>query len=621
MRYRLKVFAASRFVLSLVLCGLIALPATGQAWELIWADEFEQDGLPDLVKWDYDVGGNGWGNAEAQYYTPARPENARVEDGLLVIEARKELWQGNQYTSARLVTRDKAEWTYGRFEIRADLPAGRGTWPAIWMLYADGVYGNGGWPDNGEIDIMEHVGFNGGTIHGTVHTDAYNHLNGTQRGGERFIADAETDFHVYAVEWSPAKIDFFIDDEKYFSFFNDKAGWPSWPFDRPFFLILNIAVGGSWGGQQGIDDSIFPQQMLVDYVRVYRNTATPEVTLTAPDAVPVGEPLTLTATATDTDGEISTTTLYQGDGLLGRALGGRLSKTFENALPGCYAVSAEAVDEQGWQTRTEPEAVVVGEGCPQAPYLIEPVTLPGTIEAEYFDLGGPGEAYLDLDPVNTGDAMRQDEGVDIGAGSDVAAIRYVGWISRREWLEYTVEVEEAGPYRLGVRVASASSGGSLQLEVDGEDLTGPIVFDATGGDQEWTTVEQDGIMLEAGLQTLRLRFLDSGFNLDRFSLQPGTATSTEDEGEHPDGFGLLQNYPNPFNPDTVIEYTLPHAAFVRLAVFDTLGREVTTLTATAKAPGRHRTAFGAAGLPGGVYLIRLTADGLGVDTRQMVLLK
>lgn len=234
---------------------------------LVWSDEFDYTGLPDETKWDYDVGGHGWGNNELQYYTAERPENARVENGLLTIEARKENFEGSDYTSARLVSRNNGDWTYGRFEIRAKLPRGRGTWPAIWMLPTDWLYG--GWPASGEIDIMEHVGYDMNRIHGTVHTEAFNHSKGTQRGRSILASNVDEEFHIYSIDWWPDRIEFFMDGEHYFTFTNSESGFAVWPFDQRFHLLLNIAVGGNWGGAQGIDDSIYPQKMEVDYVRVY----------------------------------------------------------------------------------------------------------------------------------------------------------------------------------------------------------------------------------------------------------------------------------------------------------------------------------------------------------------
>lgn len=242
-------------------------------YTLVWSDEFDVEGLPDASRWGYDVGDGcpnlcGWGNGELQYYTETRLENARVENGSLIIEARKEPFGSREYTSARLVTKGKGDWLYGKIEISARLPSGVGTWPAIWMLPSESFYG--GWPASGEIDIMEHVGFAPDSVFAAVHTSAYNHTLGTQRMGRTAIPDAETAFHVYAIEWTPTRIDFYVDGTRYFSFLKEGPSYEVWPFDRSFHLILNIAVGGSWGGLQGVDDTIWPQRLVVDYIRVYQ---------------------------------------------------------------------------------------------------------------------------------------------------------------------------------------------------------------------------------------------------------------------------------------------------------------------------------------------------------------
>ncbi|MBN1936065.1 MAG: glycoside hydrolase family 16 protein [Anaerolineae bacterium] len=234
-------------------------------WRLVWADEFDVPGLPDPARWDYEVGYIR--NNERQYYTMRRQENARVENGMLIIEARRDPSQECEYTSASLITRGSGEWTYGRIEVRAKLPTGKGMWPAIWMLGTN--IDTVGWPACGEIDIMENVGFDPNRVYGSIHTSAYNHVNKTQKNASLTVSKPYEEFHVYAVEWFADHIDFFVDDRKYFTFKNEGAGVDVWPYDRPQYLILNIAVGGSWGGQQGIDDAVFPQQMQIDYVRVY----------------------------------------------------------------------------------------------------------------------------------------------------------------------------------------------------------------------------------------------------------------------------------------------------------------------------------------------------------------
>lgn len=232
---------------------------------LYWSDEFNYTGAPDSTKWGYDLGGNGWGNNELQHYTND-PRNVRVENGNLIIEAHKD---SNTYTSTRLISKGKGDWLYGRIEVRAKLPKGKGTWPAIWMLSTDWKYGN--WPTSGEIDIMEHVGYDPGIIHGTIHTESYNHIKQTQKEGKIKVDDAQDAFHLYAINWTDNKIDFFIDDKLYHTVKRDpKDDFKGWPFDQRFHLIMNIAVGGNWGGKEGVEPNIWPQRMEVDYVRVYQ---------------------------------------------------------------------------------------------------------------------------------------------------------------------------------------------------------------------------------------------------------------------------------------------------------------------------------------------------------------
>lgn len=204
-------------------------PDSTSDWQVVWSDEFDYAGAPDPSKWNYEMGMIR--NREKQFYARDRRENARVE-------------------------------------VRAKLPEGRGVWPAIWMMGVD--TDRVGWPARGEIDIMEFVGFKPDTIHANVHTRKYNHVKRNGKGSTIQISRPFDDFHVYAVEWDARRMDFFVDGREYFSYENEGTGTDAWPFDKPQYLIMNIAIGGSWGGQKGIDDSIFPQRMVVDYVRVYQ---------------------------------------------------------------------------------------------------------------------------------------------------------------------------------------------------------------------------------------------------------------------------------------------------------------------------------------------------------------
>ncbi len=245
-------------------------PPTDKNWSFettpTWEDNFNATGAPDLTKWGYDIGGSGWGNNELQYYTGNG--NARQENGNLVIEVKKENNSGREYTSARLVSRGKGDFLYGRIEVRAKLPRGRGTWPAIWMLSTDRQYGD--WPASGEIDIMEHVGYDPNKIHSSIHTTAFNHTRNTQKTAFKMVPDAMDAFHIYRIDWTPYSIRSFIDGVQYFEFVNQGTGYTVWPFDKRQHLLLNVAVGGDWGGVQGVDNTIFPVKFEIDYVKVYK---------------------------------------------------------------------------------------------------------------------------------------------------------------------------------------------------------------------------------------------------------------------------------------------------------------------------------------------------------------
>jgi len=241
--------------------------SNSEEWTLVWSDEFNKKGLPDSNKWAYDIGGHGWGNNELQYYTSGKLKNARVEKGMLIIEAHKEKWEDKEYTSARLVTRNKGSWNKGLIEVRAKLPSGLGTWPAIWML---GETNPLKWPDDGEIDIMEHVGYDQGIVHGTIHCKKYNHIIGTQKESKILLSDCSENFHTYQLMWDQDTIKIGVNGNYYFSFSNERSGYDAWPFNNKMYLLLNLAVGGNWGGSKGVATDIWPRRMEVDFVRVYQ---------------------------------------------------------------------------------------------------------------------------------------------------------------------------------------------------------------------------------------------------------------------------------------------------------------------------------------------------------------
>ena len=241
---------------------------------LIWRDEFNGSSL-DTDKWAFDTSRNkeGWWNNELQYYSAGRTKNLSVRNGRLVIEAHREKldpgafpdWGGQNYTSARIYSKG-AGWTYGYYEIRAKLPCSRGSWPAIWMLPVDMKE----WPDDGEIDIMEHVGAEPNLIYASLHTLLFNHTRNTQRSAQKRVPSSCTSFHRYQLDWRPDSITIGVDDRGILRVRNDQAGGKgAWPFNTPFHMILNLAMGGDWAAAKGMDDQALPQRMEVDYVRVW----------------------------------------------------------------------------------------------------------------------------------------------------------------------------------------------------------------------------------------------------------------------------------------------------------------------------------------------------------------
>lgn len=261
-------------MVTLVRCGQTSKNQSEQAsgiYKSVWEDQFDGTEL-DLEKWT-PVVGNGcpdncqFGNNELQFYSDSS-QNLAVSNGTLKMIAFKEAREGSEYTSAKLISQSKGDWKYGKVEVKAKLPTGRGTWPAIWMLPTLERPMN--WPLDGEIDIMEHVGYNQGMIYGTIHTLNYNHIDGTQKSDSIYLEDVSDHFHVYSMEWDEQQMSWFVDGKQYLRIDKGQEAYEGWPFDQKFHLILNFAVGGNWGGKYGVDDSIWPQIFEIDYVKVYQ---------------------------------------------------------------------------------------------------------------------------------------------------------------------------------------------------------------------------------------------------------------------------------------------------------------------------------------------------------------
>ena len=601
-----------RLIVLLLLHGVVA-DADAQDWTLVWSDEFDTPGPPDPTRWNYDIGGHGWGNQELQYYTD-RPDNVRVENGLLVIEAHEEAYQGNAYTSARLVTRGRAAWKYGRIEARIKLPFGQGIWPAFWMLPTDSPYG--GWPAGGEIDIMEYLGHDTDRVYGTLHSGggALGHrFSGTHYTlAEGTFAD---DFHTFALEWEPRRMRWYVDGELYqtqLSWSSAGGPYPA-PFDTPFHILLNLAVGGEWPGLPDATTT-FPQRMEVDYVRVYQDAeAYPHVALDGPadgSILEAGSTVSMRATATD-GGTVVKVDFLQDGGVLGTDVQAPYAIDIEGAVDGCYALRARAVDDAGYASESDPVSVVVGAGCPagnRSPYLMVPASLPGMIEAEYYDLGGSGVAYMDFSNVNEGGGIRQNEGVDVRPSRDEGGGFDVTNTIAREWLDYTVEVAESGTYRIVARLASGT-GATIRVAVDGEDQLGDVSLPATGGDGSYANATAGEVDLTKGRHTLRLEMRSAGLSLNRltFSYVEGTAVEAHEIVDEL----MLRLSPNPAAAGAEVSYYLSQPDYVEISLFDMLGRRVRTLASQQRGSGEHKARFDVGDLAPGIYTCILkTSDSM-----------
>ncbi len=541
---------------ALVLCTALvglAAPAAAQCdglagCVLVWSDEFNGTEV-DLGKWTFQLGDGsevglpgGWGNNELQYY---QAENATVSDGFLTITAKEESVGGLDYTSSRMRSLTKGDWTFGRMEMRAKMPLGQGFWPAFWMLSSDtSIYGS--WAASGEIDVVEYIGSDPNRIFGTIHYGA-SFPGNVFSSTDVFLPSGNfnDDFHVFAMEWEFGEIRWYLDGVQYAvrdNWFSTGGPFPA-PFDVDFHLLLNMAVGGNLPGPPDAS-SVFPQEFVIDYVRVYQvPNDPPMVTITSPlagDTINPGDDLTITVSATD-DNSVQVVQFLQGNAVLGEDDTAPYELTVPDVAAGCYSLRARARDDGGVLAASDAEEIMVGTGCPQAPYLMTPATIPGTVEVENYDIGGQGVAYNDTDPSNNGGAYRPAEAVDLEGTTDAGFGFNLGWTVPGEWLEYTVDVT-AGTYAVEVRVSSASAGGTLHLELDGVDKTGPISVPATGAWQSWTTVSVEDIPFDGGVQTLRLSIDDGEFNVNKIRIGEPTPPVVGgpivfDDMEHGNPFG------------------------------------------------------------------------------------
>ena len=520
------------FTLILTLTSLQALQA--QTFDLVWSDEFDGPDI-DMNNWTHEIGGHGWGNSEWQYYTD-RPDNSYIQDGLLVIKAQEENFGGKNYTSARMISRGKEFWQYGKVEARLKVPTGQGLWPAFWMMGEN--IGEVGWPACGEIDIMEFIGGAGREheAYGTAHWEQNGHASygGVYRLSSGTFPD---DFHIFSIIWSPTSIEWYIDGKRYHVIDIRGAGLSE--FHQDFFILLNVAVGGNWPGYPDATTT-FPQTMEVDYVRVYQYSGiSPVVRMIEPASGTIhapGEPITLQAEASFRPG-IERVEFYQDQVKIGETSLRPFEMTWRNVQPGCYSIRAKAIGANGVTGRSSAIQIQVSDECVQAPYAGAPAKVPGTIEAEDYDLGGPGVGYYDSDAENSGGVYRVNEEVDIARNTDDDG-HHIGWLNNNEWLNYKVQVYETASYNFEIRTAGPSSG-TFHIELDDTDVTGSIQVPVTGGWDQWTTTSVTGVRLEEGIHTLKIHIESPGYNIDNIRIyKPYTGSRIDLLG--PDGGEALR---------------------------------------------------------------------------------
>ncbi|MFC2138342.1 carbohydrate-binding protein [Bacteroidota bacterium] len=509
-------------------------------WEIIWSDEFDGNEV-DEDKWTFSVGPNN-ANNEEQYYTDGA--NSYVSDGILTLEAKIEDMGGMQYTSAKLTSRSKGDWVYGRIEVSAKMPDAGGTWPAIWMMPTNSVYG--GWPNSGEIDILEHVGNNLGWAFGTVHTGAYNHSIGTQVGGGMTISDIHQNFHSYIIEWYPDRIDFYFDDIHYFTFENEYLTSAEWPYDQTFYLILNIAVGGDLGGVVHHEDT-WPSKMEVDYVRVYDfnlgdgDTIAPSAP-TNLKADPTGTSVTISWDQSIDDIYVEKYYIFSEEQLIDSSSG--VTHTIIGLDPlSEYSFGIQAIDFGGNVSDTVFITITTTD--------IESYTVPGKIEAE---------DYLYMEGVQTEDTE------DSGGGLNV------GWIDTDDWMEYSIDVETAGEYYFVARAAAQSSNGSLQLQDEDDNVLITISIPVTGGWQNWESIVSESFTLNAGIQRIVIKALTEGFNLNWFDITNDPSeylTSIFEENEE-----AFRIYPNPFFGNNLNIELSDNKSDVNVSIKNIVGKEI-----------------------------------------------
>jgi beta-glucanase (GH16 family) len=555
---------------------IVQLQASAQNYQLVWSDEFTTSIGPD---WVFETGGGGWGNNEKQFY---QQQNATVSNGNLVITAKKESVGGMPYTSARMITRGKKSWTYGKIEARLKTPKGQGLWPAFWML-GDAIGDPTiGWPKCGEIDIMEQIN-NDATTLGTPHWDnnGWVYQPGT-------TGCSINEYHIYSVTWDASSIKWFVDGVQFhqLSILNNVNSTDE--FHKPFFILLNIAVGGNLPGQT-IDDSRIPAQMLVDYVRVYQATGGPQPCSSTYTNVPAtiqAESYCTSAgiqveNTTDAGGgqnvgwidandymvyrvNVPTSGSYKIQYRIASQNGGgsiRFEKAGGTPVYGTIAVPSTG----GWQTwQTISHDVTLSAGQQE----VALTAAAGGFNINWFSITPNNSTFSTTIQAENYSAMAGIQTENCSEGG-----LNVGWVDAGDWLAYnSVTIPASGTYRVIYRVASPNAGKTLRLEKDaGATQLGTVTIPNTGGWQTWTNVAHN-VTLPAGTYTLGIATATGGFNINHFTITNNLSARMSTEGDFitEGDDNALAVFPNPSNGVVTIRVSKPS----QVDITDVSGRTV-----------------------------------------------
>jgi beta-glucanase (GH16 family) len=566
-----------------------------QTRNLVWSDEFNGPSI-DTTTWSF---GSGPSNDNIHYYT-SRTANAQVSGGELQIIARKESYLGFAYTSALMQTRDAMFWRRGRIEARLKVPSGAGFVPAFWMMPEDSRYG--WWPNSGEIDIMEYPTTQGGTVYGSAHAGAYSSFTGSApKTGPIAVTDAETAFHVYAIEWSADTIAYYVDQTKYFAVTNDHSGSRAWPFDQPFYIIFDLAVGGGWVGNP-TPATVFPAMMEVDYVRVYQ--ILDDIGITGPDFVGTS------------------------------ASGVR------------YSVPLVAGATYAWSVPAGTQ-ITAGQGTHQC--TVTWGTTGGTVNVSVQTAGGTVTPTF---PVAVSNSLLRNGSLEKGVkfwntnaappGAATFSLDSTAGVAGSHWLKSAVTTKGNNPWDIQATQTGFMLTQGHQYEVrlnSRADSAGRTINASVINAGTYAVLGGTTCNLTATWNQYTFRFTPSSSVPGTFTVDFGAKvgvyyldfltltdisgqTSVADpvEQQLPAGYSLFQNYPNPFNPSTVFSCQLPVVSKVTLSIYDALGREVATLIDEVKEPGTYSIRWDATGLPSGTYFYRMTAGGF-TQTRKMTMIK